>query len=87
MPSAASSRSAERRKQRTVFGLELRPWVLTAKDGQLVTEDQDLHLFGVRRPPSVHQQLGKAMQRQVDEPPDHPHLQQDDSTRRRAIAC
>ena len=31
--------------------LEPRPWV-AAQDGQLVTEDQDLHLPGVHRPPA-----------------------------------
>jgi hypothetical protein len=60
--------------------------VLAAQDGQLVAEDQDLHLVGVRRPPAEHHQLEQAAQRQVDERPDHPHLQQDDNTRRRTIA-
>ena len=60
--------------------------MLAAQDCQLVAEDQDLDLFGVRRPPAEHQQLEQAAQRQVDERPDHPHLQQDDSTRRRTIA-
>jgi hypothetical protein len=40
--------------------------VLAAQDCQLVARDQDLDLFGVRRPPAEHQQL-KAAQRQVDE--------------------
>jgi hypothetical protein len=60
--------------------------VLAAQDCQLVAEDQDLDLVGVRRPPPQHHQLEKAAQRQVDERPDHPHLQRDDSTRRRTIA-
>jgi hypothetical protein len=60
--------------------------VLAAQDCQLVAEDQDLDLVGVRRPPPQHHQLEKAVQRQVDERPDHPHLQRDDSTRRRTIA-
>jgi hypothetical protein len=54
--------------------------VLAAQDGQLVAEDQDLDLLGVRRRPAEHHQLEKAVQRQVDERSDHPHLQQDDST-------
>ena len=44
--------TAEGRKQRAVFGLEPGAWVLAAQDGQLVTEDQDLHLPGVHRPPA-----------------------------------
>jgi len=68
------------------LGLEPGAWLLAAQDGQLVAEDQDLDLFGVRRPPAEHQQLEQAAQRQVDERPDHPHLQQDDSTRRRTVA-
>jgi hypothetical protein len=72
--------------QRAVCGLEPRPWVLAAQDCQLVAEDQDLHLFGVRRPPAQHQQLAKAAERQVDERPAHQHLQQDGSTRWRTIA-
>jgi hypothetical protein len=60
--------------------------VLAAQDGQLMASDQDLDLVGVRRPPAQHHQLEKAAQRQVDERPDHPHLQQDDSTRRRTRA-
>jgi molybdenum cofactor biosynthesis enzyme MoaA len=60
--------------------------VLAAQDGQLVAEDQDLDLFGIGRRPAEHHQLEKAVQRQVDERPDHQHLQQDDSTRRRTIA-
>jgi hypothetical protein len=35
-------------------------WVLAAQDGQLVAEDQDLDLVGVRRPPPQHQQLEDA---------------------------
>jgi hypothetical protein len=54
--------------------------VVAAQDCQLVAEDQDLDLFGIRRPPAEHHQPEKAVQRQVDERPDHPHLQQDDST-------
>jgi len=54
--------------------------VVAAQDCQLVAEDQDLDLFGIRRPPAEHHQLEKAVQRQVDERPGHPHLQQDDST-------
>jgi hypothetical protein len=61
--------------------------VLTAQDGQLVAQDQNLDLFGIRRPPAEDHQLEKAAQRQIDERPNHPHLQQDDSTRRRTIAC
>jgi hypothetical protein len=41
--------------------------VLAAQDCQLVAEDQDLDLFGIRRPPAEHHQLKKAVQRQVDE--------------------
>jgi hypothetical protein len=85
-PSRPGQETAEGREQRAVLGLEPRPWVLAAKDGQLVAEDQDLHLFRIRRAPAQHQQLEKAAQRQLDERPDHPHLQQDDSTRRRTIA-
>jgi hypothetical protein len=46
-------------------------WVLAAQDCQLVAEDQNLDLFGIRRPPAEHHQLEKAVQRQVDERPDH----------------
>ena len=52
--------TAEGRKQRAVLGLEPGAWVLAAQDGQLVAEDQDLDLFGVRRPPAEHQQLEQA---------------------------
>src|ERR671911_2602639 len=69
-----------------VLGLEPRPWVLTAQDGQLVAEDQDLHLFRIRRPPAQHHQLKDAAWRQVDERPDHQYVQRDNSTRRRTIA-
>jgi len=69
-----------------VFGLEPRPWVLAAQNCQLVAEDQDLNLFRVRRAPAQHHQLEKAAQRQVDERPDHQHLQRDGSTRWRTIA-
>jgi hypothetical protein len=46
--------------------------VLAAQDGELVAEDHDLDLFGIRRAPAEHQQLEKAAQRQVDERPDRP---------------
>ena len=59
-PSGPGQEAAEGGKQRTVPGLEPRPWVLAAQDCQLVAEDQDLHLFGVRRPPAQHHQLAKA---------------------------
>jgi hypothetical protein len=39
-------------EQRTVLGLEPRPWVLAAQDCQLVAQDQDLNLLGVRRLPA-----------------------------------
>jgi len=42
------------------LGLEPGAWLLAAQDGQLVAEDQDLDLFGVRRPPAEHQQLEQA---------------------------
>jgi hypothetical protein len=64
------------------LGLEPRLWVLAAQDGQLVAQDQDLNLFCVRRPPVEHQQIKDAAQRQIDERPDHQHLQRDGSTRR-----
>jgi hypothetical protein len=86
-PSGPGQEAAERREQGAVFGLEPRPWVLAAQDCQLVAEDQDLNLFGVRRPPAEHHQLKDAAQRQVDERPDHQHLQQHGSTRWRTIAC
>jgi hypothetical protein len=40
--------------------------VLAAQDRQLVTQDQDLNLFRIRRLPAEHQQLKDAAQRQVD---------------------
>jgi hypothetical protein len=79
-PSRPGEEAAERRKERAVFGLEPGAWVVAVQYCQLVAEDQDLDLFGVRRLPAEHHQLEKAVQRQVDERPDHPHLQQDDST-------
>jgi hypothetical protein len=79
-PSRPGQQAAERRQQRAVVGLEPWAWVLAAQDGQLVAEDQDLDLFGIGRRPAEHHQLEKAVQRQVDERSDHPHLQQDDST-------
>jgi hypothetical protein len=79
-PSGPGQEAAERGQQGAVLGLEPRAWVLAAQDRQLVAEDQDLHLFRVRRPPAEHQQLKDAAQRQVDERPDHQHLQRDDST-------
>jgi hypothetical protein len=85
-PSGPGQEWAERHQQRAVLGVEPRPWVLAAQNCQLVAEDQDLDLLGVRRPPAEHQQLEKAAQRRVDERPDHPQLQRDDSTRRRTIA-
>jgi hypothetical protein len=85
-PLGPGEEAAEDCKQRAVLGLEPRAWVLAAQDCQLVTEDQNLDLFGVRRPPAEHHQLKQAAQRKADERPDHPHLQQDDSTRRRTIA-
>jgi hypothetical protein len=60
--------------------------VLAAEDCQLVASDQDLDLFGVRRPPTEHHQLEKAAQRQVDKRPHHQHLQRDGSTRPRTIS-
>jgi hypothetical protein len=61
-PSGPGKETAERRQQRTVLGLEPGAWVLAAQDGQLVAEDQDLDLFGARRPPAEHQQLEQAAQ-------------------------
>jgi hypothetical protein len=55
--------------------------VLAAQDRQLVTQDHDLNLFRIRRLPAERQQLKDAAQRQVDERPDHQHLQPDGSTR------
>jgi hypothetical protein len=80
-PSRPRQQAAQRRQQRTVLGLEPRPWLLAAQDRQLVTQDQDLNLLGVRRLPAEHQQRKDAAQRQVDERPDHQHLQPDGSTR------
>ena len=57
-----------------VFGLEPRPWVLAAQDRQLVTQDQDLNLFRLRRMPAEHHQLKDAAQRQVDERLGHQRL-------------
>jgi hypothetical protein len=74
-PSGPGQETTERRQQRTVVGLELRPWVLAAQNCQLVAEDQDLNLFRVRRAPAEHHQLKHTAQRQVDERPDHQHLQ------------
>jgi hypothetical protein len=74
-PSGPGQETTERRQQRAVFGLEPRPWVLAAQNCQLVAEDQDLNLFRVRRAPAEHQQLKHTAQRQVDERPDHQHLQ------------
>jgi hypothetical protein len=85
-PSGPGQETAQRRQQRTVFGLELRPWVLAAQNCQLVAEDQDLHLFGVRRAPAEHHQPKHTAQRQVDERPDHPAPPTDGSTRWRTIA-
>ena len=55
--SGPGQKTTERRQQRTVPGLEPRPWVLTVQNCQLVAEDHDLHLFRVRRPPAEHHQL------------------------------
>jgi hypothetical protein len=68
-------------------GLEPRPWELAVQYRQLMAEDQDLNLLGVRRAPAEHHQLKDATQRQVDKRPDHQHLQQDGSTRWRTIAA
>jgi hypothetical protein len=55
-PSAPGQQAAERREQRAVVGLEPRPWVLAAQNCQLVAEDQDLYLLGLRRLPAEHHQ-------------------------------
>ena len=86
-PSRPGQQAAQRRQQRAVLGLEPRPWVLAAQDCQLVTQDQDLNLFRIRRLPAEHHQFQDPAQRQVDERPDHQHLQGDGSTRWRTIAC
>jgi hypothetical protein len=52
-----AGRSACPRKQRAELGLEPGVWVLAAQDRQLVAEDQNLDLFGIRRPPAEHHQL------------------------------
>jgi hypothetical protein len=85
-PSAPGQQAAERCEQRAVLGPEPRPWVLAAQARQLVAEDQDLHLLGVRRPPAEHHQRKAAAQRQRHKRPDHQHLQRDNSMRRRTIA-
>jgi hypothetical protein len=80
-PSRPGEETAERRQQGAVVGPEPRPWVLAAQGRQLVTQDQDLNLVRIRRLPAEHQHLKDAAQRQVDERPDHQHLQPDGSTR------
>ena len=51
-----------------------------------MAEDQDLHLFGIRRPPAEHPRLEKASQSQVANDQTMEHLQQDDGARRRTMA-
>ena len=66
-PASSGQGTADRREPGPVGGLERGSWDLTAQDGELVTEDEDLEVLGGSAAGEQHEQLDGVAQCQVGE--------------------